>query len=165
VSLALFEALEGIRFVYRGRLVMSVVGGRYSNGRGAVQVLLDGGEPYAALSVNLPDHEIPDDAFFAKKGSDHADTEQIRAAVLGLGIFESTGEHVSAGYVEDYAAIWRFRSCTHGARVVLCAKCRQKIDDKTNSAIEKILAADAVKRLAGRWRPDPDADGDDTEGP
>lgn len=148
MSIELFKALDGIRFVYAERIVCALEGGCYSNGRGAVQVFANG-EPYAVLSVNLPDREIPDDAFFAKKGSEHVDTDRIRAAVLGLGIFESTGEHVSAGFVEDYAAIWRFRSCSHGARAVLCPKCREKINAKFTAAIEKILAADAIKRLGG----------------
>lgn len=150
MSIELFKALAGIRFVYAGRIVCALEGGSYSNGRGAVQVFADG-EPYAVLSVNLPDEALEADEFFCRTGAEqHTDTKQVRAAVLGLRIFEPSGVFVSAGYVEDYATRWRFATCSHGARAVLCSDCRAAIDAKFQEQIERILSADAVKRLGGR---------------
>lgn len=149
VSVELFKALAGIRFVYASRIVCSLEGGLYSNGRGAVQVYADS-EPYCVLSVNLPDEPLEADEFFCRTGAEqHTDIKPVRAAVLGLRIFEPTGVFVSSGFVEDYATRWKFATCKHGTRTVLCSECRAAIESSYQEKIERILSADAVKRLGG----------------
>lgn len=75
----------------------------YSNGRMAIELISVGGEPWATLSVNLPDApEPPKGCFYAKTWSEN---EPLREPALTSGLFEDTGLRVLTGYVQ--AEVWR----------------------------------------------------------
>jgi hypothetical protein len=73
---------------------------RYGNGRLAVQLFTDEGEPFATLSTNIPDVGLGANQFFMKDWSENA---PVAAAVRGLGVFRDVGHRVATGYVTAWA--------------------------------------------------------------
>lgn len=148
----LVRALDGFRFVYPGgRLLLALKSGLYDNGRGAIQMMTDAGEPYAVLTVNLPDEELAANELFVRTGNGiRTDISVIRALVATSQLWTPTGRTVSSGYVEDYASVWRFARCAAHKTAnyrALCAECRAIIVQRYEADVEYLLASDAVKRL------------------
>jgi hypothetical protein len=78
----------------------------YSNGRLAIALLMSNGEPYATLSVNIPDApEPPEGHFYAKTWSEN---EHIRVPALESGLFEDSGMRLPIGFVE--AEVWKLKN-------------------------------------------------------
>jgi len=76
--------------------------GVYSNGRLAIQSFTQFGEPYAILTINIPEQELQDGEIIVKTWSEN---ENISRAVLETGLFIDTGKRISAGFCE--AEIWK----------------------------------------------------------
>ena len=86
-------------------VTLTAVCGVYANGRLAIQLETFDGEPWAVLSVNLPDAPAPPKGhFYAKTWSEN---EVIRAAALRSGLFEDTGQRIPTGWV--LAELWRLK--------------------------------------------------------
>lgn len=76
-----------------------------NNKRLAVSVVGADGGPYATLSTNIIDADLPDaDCFFVKNWSENAD---LALAIREANIFEVTGLSVPTGRV--VAPVWRLR--------------------------------------------------------
>lgn len=157
----LFQALEGTRFVYAGRLVLTLRPGLYPNGRGAIQVEADG-EPYCVLTVNVPEVPLADDELLVRTGAEsHADVVAVRATVATSRFWTTDGLSVGAGYVSDYATVWKWRRCPGAAsptlattegdhragHAALCPGCVRAVRERYKNEIERLLAADAERRL------------------
>lgn len=76
---------------------MKIEYAQYGNGRVAVILNCDDGEPFAKLSVNMSDDSDVRESEFAMK--DYSENERIAAKVKRLGLFEDTGRTVSNGFV------------------------------------------------------------------
>lgn len=146
----LFRAIDGVRFLY-SRLAMRLRAAAYANGRGAIQVEeLEEGSPYAVLTVNLPNEPLEPEELFVRTGNGaKTDIAGVRAAVLSMGLFEPVGRFVDSGYVQDYAAVWRFKRCEHGPFVALCSPCLAAVDKRYVDAIEAMLAVKTAHILIG----------------
>jgi hypothetical protein len=91
---------------YHGEKLVVRADRHYSNGRVAVEVFGADGEPFAVLSVNLPNVEAPKkDHFYVKTWSEN---EILRAPALASGLFEDTGERIPTGWVE--AEVWKVKA-------------------------------------------------------
>jgi hypothetical protein len=77
---------------YHGQIIKN----NYANGKLAIQLRLDSGEPYATLSVNTDDI-LSNDEFVAKT---YSENDGLVEQFIKLGIFEDTGNTVQCGYVE-----------------------------------------------------------------
>lgn len=76
--------------------------GIYSNGRLAIQSFSkELGEPYAVLTVNIPEYELQDGEIIVKTWNEN---ENFSKAVFKTGLFINTGKKVSTGFVE--AEVW-----------------------------------------------------------
>jgi hypothetical protein len=145
----LFKAIDGVRLMYSRLGLVLRAPGVYSNGRGALSCEeLETGQPYAVLTVNMPEEELgPDELLIRTGNGGRTDVAQVRAAVLATGLFEPVGRFADSGHVQDYAVVWRFRRCTHGPYVALCRTRLAEIDKRYADAIEKLMAKAAAKRL------------------
>lgn len=75
----------------------------YDNDRLAIQLFKDL-EPYATITVNLPNDYLDEGEFFVKTW---AENEDITAILKQSDIFIDTGRRVSTGFVQ--AEVWRFK--------------------------------------------------------
>lgn len=143
-----FAACDGVRFLY-SRLPLVLRAGAYPNGRGALSCEnIETCEPYAVLTVNLPDVQLgPDELLIRTGNGGHTDVAEVRGVVLKTGLFEAAGRFFDSGHVQDYATVWRFRRCTHGPFVVFCPTCLDDIDRRYRDAIEAMLAGKAAHIL------------------
>lgn len=64
--------------------------------------LRDDFEPWATVTVNLPEVPLEPDEFTVKMWSEN---EAIRQPLLATGLFEDTGKRVPSGFVS--AEVWR----------------------------------------------------------
>jgi hypothetical protein len=82
--------------------------GAYGNGRIAIQaVYLPTYEPECTVTINLVDQNVEEGEFFVR-----LETQQFSKApeaLLEAGLVERTGRAVSAGFVENYAEVWRLK--------------------------------------------------------
>ena len=76
--------------------------GVYSGGRPAITIVTEYGEPFATLTVNLPDEPLEDGEFHVKTWSENKPIADLLRDSIH---FEDTGKRVSTGFVE--AEIWR----------------------------------------------------------
>lgn len=76
----------------------------YPNGRIAIILTCLDGEPYATVSVNLPDHPMDEGEFAIH----HDIGDHILDPLLACGLFEDTGMKVSYGFVVDQP-VWRLK--------------------------------------------------------
>lgn len=75
----------------------------YEAGSRIALVLMQAREPYANLTVNIPEEELADGEFFVKTWSEN---EPVAASALKSGLFVDTGRRVKTGYTE--VQVWRF---------------------------------------------------------
>ncbi len=62
---------------------------KYNNNRIAIELIEESGEPYAMLSVNIPDCNIEPDEIIIK---DYSENSGIPEQVFKCGLFENTGK-------------------------------------------------------------------------
>jgi hypothetical protein len=82
--------------------------GAYGNGRVAIQALyLPTLEPECTITVNLVDEDVEEGEFFVRLET----LRHSRApeALVEEGLVERTGKIVGAGFVENYAELWRLK--------------------------------------------------------
>ena len=91
-------------FEHDGEL-LAIVEARYADDNTAILIeVAETNEPYATLSVNIPDAPLPNnDYFYVNTWSENA---MIADAVRALPIFTNTGVKVPTGFVS--AEVWRF---------------------------------------------------------
>jgi hypothetical protein len=78
---------------------------KYGNGRLAIQLIdVPSGEPYATLTVNLPDAGLDDGEFFVKTWSENWNV--ANALMNQTDLFVDTFASVPTGFVE--AQVWKF---------------------------------------------------------
>jgi hypothetical protein len=76
---------------------LRLVTGTYGNGGLAVRILTEDGEPFATLSVRMPDDDLPPGVFRLKTWSENA---AIAAAVIAAGLITRVDlPRASSGYV------------------------------------------------------------------
>ena len=75
-----------------------------TNGARAIQIVSEGDEPFATLTVNIPHAScmIEKDEVLVKTWSEN---EEIANELRDCGIFQDTGKRVSTGFVQ--AEIWK----------------------------------------------------------
>lgn len=87
-------------------LDLLLVVSKYPNGRwGMLAIDAETGEPDTVITVNLDD-ELSDSEFFVRRQTERYSPE-IFSFFESNKIAERTGRVVSAGYVENYAEVWR----------------------------------------------------------
>ena len=75
----------------------------YTNNRMAIPAIIsDNGEPFAILSVNIPDIMLQENEVIIKNWSEN---ETLAAAAMASGCFVDTGKRIRTGFVE--APIWK----------------------------------------------------------
>lgn len=112
---------------------------QYSNGRTAIQVLgwhendlsmertnehgavEDGWEPYATITVNLPDADLEADEVVIKNWTENSWVGQLLE--LMPDVFQDTGKRIKTGFVE--APVWKF---TPKPEVTSADECEHEID-------------------------------------
>jgi hypothetical protein len=159
VSADAFKLINGFRFWYRGD-TYRIESGLYAPGRGAMRVMAPDGQVEAKLTVRMTSVEatIADDEFCVKwAGDEGALTRADMHTLLGLGLFGDTGLRLSSGYVEAYAAVWRFARCfesehdfvtDHGPNwVVGCIDCMAALKLKHDEHRVRADARDCIKRM------------------
>ena len=70
--------------------------GRYSNGHLGIQLFLDGGEPLAKISTNLPDTNLEPREFHFDTNNNSSLVEDI----MRSGLFDDTGKKHQSGWCE-----------------------------------------------------------------
>lgn len=91
---------------YGDEIPVRVVQGEYPNKRIALHCSGLDGEPFGAITVNVPDQPLEEGEFFVKTWNENQWVPQLlNAPNLQL---EDTGKRASTGYVE--AQIWRFKN-------------------------------------------------------
>jgi hypothetical protein len=73
----------------------------YVDGRLAIVGTLEDGEPFATLTVNLPEEALEPGQFFAKTWSEN---EEFASICLASGLFTDTGVRAITGFV--LAEVW-----------------------------------------------------------
>jgi hypothetical protein len=114
----MFESLKGREVQIPGEQgVRRFTTGAYPNGRPAlgleVEVREDGEvwwEPDMMLTVNLPDEPLPEGCFFVRSHN----YEDCLQRILATGLFDDLGVDVPAGFVAQYARVWRLRPTPAG---------------------------------------------------
>ena len=76
----------------------------YEGDRLAIQVVDAEEQPYAVLTVNIPEIPLQEGEFIVKTWSENA---EISDCIRNLGIFEETAKRVKTGHV--VAEIWRLK--------------------------------------------------------
>ena len=96
--------MKPIEFEFEG-LALTIVEQIYEiNKRIAISVVTKGGNPYARISVNIPELSLDEGEFFVKTWSENYDIVKV---VKKLGIFKDTGRRVQVGFAQ--AAVWKVR--------------------------------------------------------
>jgi len=157
-----FALLEkGLEFanVPRHVGIYTLRSGQYGNGRGALIVDAEGGEPYGKLSVNLEDAACAEDQFWSKS----SDATWAEAMMLRIGLFEMTTWQARAGHAADYGTLWQFKKNGAGTYLVEDpdlwrehAELVQAVRDRRKAeATVKALTAPASEQFErlqlGRW--------------
>lgn len=154
----LFKAIDGLRFCWKGH-AYQMRAGVYQNGAGAMFVAsLDTGEKIGNITVNMESEhatlDLAPEEFCVKWDGDlgAASLTEHYAMVACLGLFEDTARRLRGGFLEHYAAIWRFAKCDeehegYGDARVTCLDCRLRLKTQFEAKIEQALARDATKRL------------------
>ncbi len=137
-------------------------GGAYdqslSPGKGALTIERESGQPLMHLTVNLRApaglEYILDEGEFHAKRYDDGDEEMrgTRLALLRVGLFVDARRTVSAGFVKQYADVWRFARCPHdehGHRgfAVLCPSCRAGMREDYENERELIAVGKTIRAL------------------
>lgn len=82
------KAIEAARFTCMGETLAFKVAQYANNGRTAIQIVVaDTGEPWATLTVNMPQSNIPY-GFVAIK--DYSENVEVAKAAYATGLFEDT---------------------------------------------------------------------------
>lgn len=122
-------------------LTVGVVG-CYDTGRPAITIDQASGLRALVLSVHLPDDPLGPGEFHVRLNVEGVGAALV-AAALRLGLFEDTGRRVAAGYVTEYAAVWRLAyASAEGHRAI-----RAQLEQRFAAGLEKRRATDAVNRL------------------
>lgn len=98
-------AIHGETLIVEGVPARFEVAEYFQNGRPAIQIVLEGGEPWGSLTVNLPGEGLEDGEFFVRAWGEG---EGLARAALETGLFLDTGRRVRTGFVE--ASVWRLAS-------------------------------------------------------
>tara|TARA_Y100001963_G_C6535164_1_gene332950 strand:- start:135 stop:482 length:348 start_codon:yes stop_codon:yes gene_type:complete len=88
--------------------------GSYMNGRTAVMLHDEGGEPYAVVSRNIPTLDIDDDEFFVGW---YDLTPQILSGLDECGFFEDTGRRIRPEGSHVEIPLWKMKSIITNAYV------------------------------------------------
>ena len=70
---------------------------RYSNGRTAIELICEDGDPMCVASVNVPALALAKDEVIIKN---YSENEGVLEALIHAGIVSDTGETVKMGFVE-----------------------------------------------------------------
>jgi hypothetical protein len=70
--------------------------GKYSNGRQAIELITEDGEPMAVATVNVPEVVLAKDEAIIKN---YSENEGILKVLVNAGIVKDTGETVQTGMV------------------------------------------------------------------
>jgi hypothetical protein len=84
-----------------GPYALQIIEAEYASGRKAFFAQTAEGEPFGAISVNLPELPLDENEFFAKTWGEN---EVLRAPLLATGAFIDTGKRVPTGHV--IAEVW-----------------------------------------------------------
>lgn len=88
-----------------GHVELELMKASYSNNRLAIQLIdIPSNEPWAMLTVNLPDATLDDGEFFVKTWAENWNT--ANALMVQTDLFVDTFKSVPTGYVE--AMVWKF---------------------------------------------------------
>lgn len=71
--------------------------GKYSNGRQAIKLITEEGEPYCMATVNVPALALANDEVIIKN---YSENEGVLEVLSRAGIIKETGETVKMGFVE-----------------------------------------------------------------
>uniref|UniRef100_A0A6M3IK18 Uncharacterized protein n=1 Tax=viral metagenome TaxID=1070528 RepID=A0A6M3IK18_9ZZZZ len=79
---------------------------KYMNGAKAIKIISEDCEPFATLTVNIPEviHELEEDEILVKTWSEN---EEIANELRNSELFTDTGKRVSTGFVQ--AEIWKVK--------------------------------------------------------
>lgn len=127
--LRLFHACEDVKF-RAGDLLLLLSAGEYSCANGAIMVFRESGEPECVLTRNLGElmETLAEDEFFVRLQT--KEDSCAPQALLDHGVFEETERVVAQGFVQHYAAVWRFAVCRnpshdgHQEPAILCTQCK-----------------------------------------
>ena len=72
---------------------------QYPNGRTAIQLYAEDGEPVATATVNVPSYPLGEDKVLIK---DYAENEGILASLSTAGIAEPTGKTIPVGHIQTH---------------------------------------------------------------
>ena len=91
---------------YGGPIELELLKGRYANERIAIQLLsITHQEPFATLTVNVPEIDLEDDELLIKGYSENA--EVSTAIMEQTDLFVNTGRIINLGYVN--VMVWKFK--------------------------------------------------------
>jgi len=82
----------------------------YPNGRTAIQLYAEDGEPVATATVNVPSHPLKADEVLIK---DFAENEGMLACLSDSGIIEPTGETIRVGHAKAHVCRLLQTETTH----------------------------------------------------
>lgn len=108
-----------------GKKTLTLAKTKYHNDRIAIVVIDSKAEPYARLTVNLPDEHLEPDEIFVRQLDSN---QEIIPPILRLGIFEETTMSVKNGHA--MIPIWRIAD----------ARAFESIPD-IKDAVKSIIAA------------------------
>lgn len=98
------EQAEELEDLFNG-VELELQKAKYGNGRLAIQLIhTESGEPWATLTVNVPNAELDDGEFFVKTWSENWNT--ANALMEQTDLFIDTFRSVPTGFVE--AVVWKF---------------------------------------------------------
>lgn len=83
--------------------------GRYGNGRGALEAICHDGIPECKVTVNMIDEDLGEGEFHVRLETSHKMAPNVFDALIKDGIAEPTHKIISAGYVKEYAEVWRLK--------------------------------------------------------
>jgi hypothetical protein len=82
---------------FLGELCNVDLSGKYSNGRQAIELICENGEPMCMATVNVPALALAKDEVIIKN---YSENEGILEVLISAGIVKETGETVKMGFVE-----------------------------------------------------------------
>lgn len=96
---------DKIDFVYFGQLEkLTITEAEYSNGRTAILLNCDNGEPFCKLTVNLYDEpDVKENQFFIKNNGPEFDVAKFMEEE---GLIKRTNRIAPSVYVKNYAMLW-----------------------------------------------------------
>lgn len=146
--------------------------GTHENGHGALWLIpVDGVSEGAAITINLVNERLNPDELHVRTSSLGQAGALNRLGILEV-VLVRDGAHgdqragaIGAGYVEDYARLWRWARCSGAlncprdvartneghagekALAVDCPECLARIRSTYEKTHERLLARDTIKRL------------------